>query len=106
MLKRRKIEMLWPVACSYGTKPCECRPSAARTRGGLTSIRPASRGPKGASASGGSKGASVEGAPAHWIATHGWWLADTQTRGQWIEWSDWGLHADAPVETVWLVAPV
>jgi hypothetical protein len=31
----------------------------------------------------------------HWIATSGWWLADVQTRGRWIEWDDDGLHADA-----------
>jgi hypothetical protein len=40
---------------------------------------------------------------SHWIATHGWWLSDTRTYGRWIEWSDWGLHADAPVETAWTV---
>ena len=34
---------------------------------------------------------------SHWIAAHGWWLADVQTYGRWIEWSDWGLHADDPV---------
>jgi hypothetical protein len=39
----------------------------------------------------------------HWIATEGWWLADVQTRGRWIKWNDHGLHAAAPVETVWLV---
>jgi hypothetical protein len=38
----------------------------------------------------------------HWIATHGWWLADVKTRGRWVEWDDHGLHADAPVETVWI----
>jgi hypothetical protein len=42
---------------------------------------------------------------SHWIATHGWWLADVETYGRWIEWDDWGLHAAAPVSMVWLVAP-
>jgi hypothetical protein len=23
----------------------------------------------------------------HWIATYGWWLADVQTHGRWIEWT-------------------
>jgi hypothetical protein len=40
---------------------------------------------------------------SHWIATHGWWLADVQTYGRWIEWDDHGLHADAPVGMVWVV---
>jgi hypothetical protein len=40
---------------------------------------------------------------SHWVATHGWWLADVQTYGRWVEWDDHGLHADAPVETVWTV---
>ena len=40
---------------------------------------------------------------SHWIATHGWWLSDAQTYGRWIEWDDHGLHAAAPVETVWLI---
>jgi hypothetical protein len=39
----------------------------------------------------------------HWIATDGWRLADVQTRGRWVAFDDHGLHADAPVETVWLV---
>jgi hypothetical protein len=40
-------------------------------------------------------------ARGRWIASHGWWLA--QTCGRWIEWDDYGLHADAPVGSVWLV---
>jgi hypothetical protein len=42
---------------------------------------------------------------SHWIATHGWWLSDAQTYGRWIEWDDWGLHADASVSMVRLVEP-
>jgi hypothetical protein len=33
----------------------------------------------------------------------GWWLADVRTRGRWIEYSDHGLCASSPVETVWIV---
>jgi hypothetical protein len=43
-----------------------------------------------------------EGEP-RWIATQGGSLADVRTCGRWIEWDDHGLHADAPVETVWIV---
>jgi hypothetical protein len=39
----------------------------------------------------------------HWIVTHGWFIADARTHGKWIEWSDHGLHADAPVASVWVV---
>jgi hypothetical protein len=46
----------------------------------------------------------VEG-EGHWIATHGWRLADVRTRGRWIAFEDRGLHADAPVETAWIVSP-
>jgi hypothetical protein len=42
---------------------------------------------------------------SHWVATHGWRLADARTYGRWVDWDDWGLHADAPVSMVWLVEP-
>jgi hypothetical protein len=40
---------------------------------------------------------------SHRIATHGWWLADVQTRGRWIAWDNHGLHADCKVEAAWVV---
>jgi hypothetical protein len=39
----------------------------------------------------------------HWVAVHSGWLADVHTHGRWIEWDDYGLHANCKVETVWVV---
>lgn len=43
-----------------------------------------------------------EGVP-HWVVTRGWFIADSGTHVKWIAWSDYGVHADAPVTSVWTV---
>jgi hypothetical protein len=37
------------------------------------------------------------------VETHGWPLADARTHGKGIACSDYRVHADAPVDSVWLL---